>query len=301
MAILFSTHSYDYLKPSLLEVSSWEEGMLERTIFPDDEVYHRILSSVQNKQVNLLGGTQDDRATLELIDIALGLIQMGVSELRIIIPYFGYATMERAVKQGEIVKAKTRASLFSLLIPSNATVKIYLFDLHSEGIPYYFASPLVTQHVYCKKLIARICTSISNDFVLAATDAGRAKWVESLAKDMQVPSAYVYKNRIDATHTEVSGINAEVHDKTVIIYDDMIRSGSTLMEAAKAYHEAGAKQIVAVCTHGVFCAGAIEHIQHQNLIQRIYCTNSNPITKTLSTDFVEIHSLAGIIFEAVGE
>lgn len=301
MSLLFTTANYTYLKSEILHLAKWQEGLLERTLFPDGEIYHRILSPIENKSVILLGGTYTDAETLELIDLALGFIQQGVSELKIVIPYFGYATMERAVKTGEIVKAKTRASLFSLLVPSSTRVKIYLFDLHTEGIPYYFELPLVTHHVYCKKLIASICSGIASDFVLAATDAGRAKWVESLAQDMHVESAYVFKNRINATTTDISGIHANVKNKVVIIYDDMIRSGTTLMKAAEAYHKSGASRVFAVCTHGVFCNQALEKMKLQGIIQAVHCTNSNPISQSISNEFVKIHSLAGIIFEAVGE
>jgi ribose-phosphate pyrophosphokinase len=238
---------------------------------------------------------------MELLDLSLGLVQLGVRELNIVIPYFGYSTMERSIKHGELVKAKIRADLFSALIPSNAIIRIYLFDLHSEGIPYYFPTPIFTTHVYCKKLISSICKNISNDFVLAATDSGRAKWVESLAKEMNVQAAYVYKNRIDATHTEVSGINADVKGKTVIIYDDMIRSGSTLLEAAASYHQAGATALYAVCTHAVFCEDTPVRLQAQNLIKKIFCTNSNPLSIVHSSDYIEKYSLAGIIFEAIAE
>ena len=72
---------------------------------------------------------------------------------------------------------------------------------------------------------------------MASTDAGRAKWVESLANDLGVGAAFILKRRLKGDHTEVSAINADVAGKTVVIYDDMIRSGGSIINAAKIYKE----------------------------------------------------------------
>lgn len=299
-SLFFSTRSYQYLIDELHQKFTLHQGEIVRNIFPDGELYLQIKSEIEDKDVVLIGGTISDSDTLELYDIANGLIQQGAQSLKIIIPYFGYATMERAVKIGEVVKAKNRALLFSSLPHGSVSNSIYLIDLHSEGIPYYFEKEVRCHHLYCKKIIMDACKELcGNNFVLASTDAGRAKWVESLANDMDVTSAFVYKQRIDGSDTHITGVNANVKDMNVIIYDDMIRTGGSLMQAAKAYQDAGAKQIFAISTHGLFTNQAIQKIENQGIIQKIICTNTHPNCYDTKNNILEVKSIAQLIFDTL--
>jgi ribose-phosphate pyrophosphokinase len=114
--------------------------------------------------------------------------------------------MERAVHPGEVVTAKTRAALLSAIPPACYGNRIFLLDLHAEGIPHYFEGGLTAFHVYAKPIIRAPSSRRlgGDDFVLACTDAGRAKWVESLANDVGVTAAFVFKRRLDGSHTAVS-------------------------------------------------------------------------------------------------
>jgi ribose-phosphate pyrophosphokinase len=298
--VLFSTESYTYLKNELLGMHDYINGEIIRKTFPDGEHYMQLLTDLEDKEVVLIGGTINDHDTLELYDIANGIIQLGARSLKMVIPYFGYATMERAVKVGEVVKAKNRALLLSSIPHGSVSNAIYLIDLHAEGIPYYFEKEVRCHHLYCKSIIIAACHEIcGHDFILASTDAGRAKWVESLANDMQVKSAFVYKHRTSGDETIITGVNADVMDKSVIIYDDMIRTGGSLMQAAKAYHDAGAKQVFAITTHGLFTNHALEKIQQQQIITRVVCINTHPASDALNSDFLIKKSVAPIIFEAL--
>ncbi len=140
--ILFAIESYQYLAEELLKSDNFEQGNLKQQVFSDGELYQRVESNVDGRKVILIGGTYNDRATLELYDLASALVNQGADSLSLIIPYFGYSTMERAVKEGEVVTAKSRARLLSSIPRSNKGNKIYLFDLHTEGLPHYFEGSL---------------------------------------------------------------------------------------------------------------------------------------------------------------
>lgn len=298
--VFFSTLAYSYLTDELCSMQTCEKGEVLRNTFPDGELYLQILTDVEDKEVVLIGGTISDSDTLELYDIANGIIQMGAASLKIVIPYFGYATMERAVKTGEVVKAKNRALLLSSLPYGSVSNEIFLIDLHSEGIPYYFEKEVRCHHLYCKSIIMNACHELcGDDFVLASTDAGRAKWVESLANDLQVKSAFVYKHRASGNETIITGVNADVKGRHVIIYDDMIRTGGSLMQAAKAYADAGATQVYAITTHGLFSNNAVEKIQQQGIIKKLVCVNTHPDCIPLQSDYLMVKSVAPIIFEAL--
>lgn len=295
--LLFSTRSYGYLGSAIARAGRFEEGRLARTEFPDGEHYRRIESPVLNRHVVLVGGTVTDTDTLEVFDLATALVMEGAASLSIVIPFFGYATMERAVKPGEVVTAKTRAMLLSAIPRASEGDRVILLDLHSEGIPYYFESSLRAVHLYGKPLVKEAARELAggNDFVLACTDAGRAKWVESLANDMGVKPAFVFKRRISGSETEVSAVSAQVEGQHVIIYDDMIRTGGSLMKAAQSYKDAGATRVSAIATHAVFPGDSLDTIRATGLFDRIVVTDSHPRAIALQDGFLTVKSVAPLV------
>ena len=261
----------------LLCAAGHDAGELKIEAFPDGERYMQIVTPVDGRDVVLLGGTTSDAATLMLFDLGCGLVRCGARRLTMIVPYFGYATMERAVHPGEVVTAKTRAALLSAVPQASYGNRILLLDLHAEGIPHYFEGGLSAFHVYAKPVLRDVITRLGGpDFVLACTDAGRAKWVESLANDVGVTAAFVFKRRHDGGRTEVTALDAQVEGKRVVIYDDMIRTGGSLLGAARAYRQAGATSLAAVTTHGLFPGDSLHKIRDSGLFTAIVCTDSHP-------------------------
>ncbi len=172
--IIFSTLSYQYLQRELCRTGHFDCGEVEVKQFPDGERYQRVLTEVDGREVVLVGGTISDTDTLELYDLACTLVRLGACSLMLTIPYFGYSTMERAVKKGEVVTAKTRAYLLSTIPETPMENRVLLLDLHTEGLPYYFEGKTKAVHLYAKPVIMEACREIaSKDFVLASTDAGR--------------------------------------------------------------------------------------------------------------------------------
>lgn len=296
--LVFSIAPYDYLGDAIAGGSGWERGKVFRQVFPDGEHYLRIETDPADRDIILVGGTIDDTSTLQLYDLACGLCNGGAYRVRMVIPYFGYSTMERAIKPGEVVKAKTRARLLSSIPQASRGTQVFLLDLHVDAIAHYFEGGIRTIHVYGKPLVTAAARRFGqNNFVLACTDAGRAKWVESLANDMKVPAAFVYKRRLDGSETAVSGISAQVTGKRVVIYDDMIRTGGSLVQAAEAYRTAGAISIDAIATHGLLPGDSLAKLRASGLFGSIWVTDSHPRAVALRDDFLHVDSTAQLMIE----
>lgn len=290
--LLFTIPSYAYLEPAFLAAGDFEHGAIERKNFPDGERYLRILPDLHGRDVVLLGGTPSDPDWLDVFDIACGIARGGARSLFIVMPYFGYQTMERAVKPGEVVVAKTRARLLSAIPAPEGGTHLFLFDLHTDGIEFYLDDRILSRHIYGAPIItAKIAERMKGKtFVLGACDAGRAKWVQSLARDLDVEPAFVYKRR-DATSggTSVTGINADVKGKEVVVYDDMIRTGSSLVQAGRAYLAAGATRVHAIVSHLVLPGDALEKLRASGVFASIMGTDSHPGSQKLpSEDVVSI-------------
>ena len=145
--LLFSTDTYAYLEPLFVETGEFDRGEVERKRFPDGERYLRLASDSWGRDVVLLGGTPNDLDWLEIYDMGYAISRAGARSLSIVMPYFGYSTMERATKSGEVVTAKTRARLISAIPACEAGTRIFLFDLHTDGIEFYFGDTHVTHHI----------------------------------------------------------------------------------------------------------------------------------------------------------
>ncbi|HLP52715.1 MAG TPA: ribose-phosphate diphosphokinase [Chitinophagales bacterium] len=301
MKLLFATSSYAYLKNELLKTAAnIQTGELEVKTFPDGENYHRFGNDLEGKDIILIGGTVTDTETLELFDLACGAVKQGALSLTLVVPFMGYSTMERAVKKGEIVKAKNRTMLLSAIPKAPMGNRIMLFDIHSEGIPHYFNDDIRPLHIYCKKIVMDAATQMyGRDFVLASTDAGRAKWVESLANELGINAAFVFKRRVSGEETQVTSISANVENKNVVIYDDMIRTGGSLINAAKSYKDAGAKEIAVITTHGLFTNNALDKIKASGIIKKVVCTDSHPNALQIKDSFLEVKTIAGLIAEHI--
>jgi ribose-phosphate pyrophosphokinase len=254
-ALIYASSSYAYLADAVAAAGGFERGEVERRVFPDGERYQRLTTPPAGRDVVLIGGTISDVETLEIYDLACALAKYDARSLTLVIPYFGYSTMERAVKPGEVVTAKTRARLFSALPTAG---RVILVDLHADGIPHYFEGAMRAVHLYAKPVTLAAIRELGGPgpYVVGSTDTGRAKWVESLANELGVPAGFILKRRLDGAHTEVVALTADVRGKVVVLYDDMIRTGSSLVHAAEAYRAAGATAVGVVATHGVFPDGA---------------------------------------------
>ena len=292
-ATILSIGPYEPFAQDLGRLLDLPLGRIERDRFPDGERYLRLLDDVNDVDAVLVGGSIDDAATLELYDLACALVEHGARTLTLVIPWFGYATQEREVLAGEAVVAKTRARLLSSIPRPKLGSQVLLLDLHSEGIPHYFEGTIRPFHVYGKPVIERLARELAgSDFILGSTDAGRAKWVQSLANDLGVPAAFVYKRRLSAEKTETTAISTDLDGETVVIYDDMIRTGSSLITAARAYREAGAGTLIAIATHGVFPGDALQRVKATGLFASIACTDSHPNARALAGADLVVRSAA---------
>jgi ribose-phosphate pyrophosphokinase len=103
--LLFTTSAYAYFEPRLMAEGPFEPGAIERRSFPDGERYLRLDADSWGRDVVLLGGTPTDLDWLEVYDLGCAISRAGARSLSIVMPYFGYATMERAVRPGEVVTA----------------------------------------------------------------------------------------------------------------------------------------------------------------------------------------------------
>ena len=298
---ILSSAEYLYLRDNLTNMDpTFVDMRILTERFPDGE-YHWIVEDahrIRGKPAVYICGTINEKAIFELYNIASTLVREQCCSLHLVLPYFGYSTMERANQRGEATTAKNIACLLSSIPKSPHGNFIYLLDLHSAGIQYYFERSVHPIYLTSNSIVKQMIKDCGGNIVLASADMGCAKWIEKLGNELDLSTAYIMKKRIDGIHTEVQALNADVKNRDVVIFDDMIRSGSSIIKAAIAYRDAGAKEIHVVAVHGVFAKNAIDDIFRTGVVKDIRCTNSHANTSAYSnTPNVQVYDITATIYE----
>ncbi len=303
---IITTAASEYLARQIAEELGVPLLPIERRYFSNGECYYRIdvqeRYALMGKNVIYVGSTHNDPDFLELLRVGGTLANYGTRKRIFIIPYLGYSTMERATIPGEIVTAKENVRLLSS-IPSYGLGNSFLFlDLHAHELIHYFEGDDLHYELHAEPALIQALRELKLDnFVFASTDLGRPLAIESLAKTFDTDIALISKAR-HFEETEVLAVIGEVENRTVVIYDDMIRSAESLIKAAVAYKEKGAEKVYALVSHLALNNDAVIAKLEQSVIEKIITTNSHPMSQhpaVVQSDKFIIKDVSPIFCQAV--
>lgn len=290
--VILSSEDSQYFANAIaqaLGAGTVEALQLSRREFGDGETYYRL--ELDNRQ-DLVGRdfvyvstTKTDKELLELYRVGSGASGYGTHKRIFCIPYFGYSTMERAVRPGEVVTAKTNCRLLSSIPNSGLGNSFMMMDLHAAGLLEYFEGDCARMELYGEDALTQGIRALNlgiesnpSSFVFASADLGRPLWVDTFARRFGTGLAFVQKTRSLDT-TIVGNVIGDVTEKTVIIYDDMTRSAKTLINAAEAYLARGALAVYAVLSHLSLHGPAVVQAIEESPIVKLVATNSHPMSQ----------------------
>lgn len=267
---------------------------LIRKRFADGETYHAFPCSLSGRDLIIIGSTHTDSAHQELLDIIAGGRYWNAASVNVIIPYLGYSTMERS-KPGshEIPKGVTRTRQIFMVRPTS----VAFVDLHSEAVLHAHGGTIRTRHVWTDELVvAAIRKSGLEDYVLVSPDYGFSKRVARIASILNCPHTAADKDRYDTDKTIVGQVSSVVSNKRVIVCDDMIRTGGSIIQTAQRCLEAGALEVLAHATHLVMAGNAVERFQ-QGPISKVFGSDTFP--GRVGTDLFEVYTVAPLLAKVV--
>lgn len=282
MIVIGGSASMDLAK-ELASVMGCDYIQAATTTFPDGECYTRIDTEKLDDDVVIVQTTSPDSKLIELLLLQDAVRRLGAKSITLVIPYFGYARQDRVFKPGEPESAKVMCQHLDMNCDRVITV-----DIHKEAVLNYFNHP--HKDLKAAPVIAEYFKGKGIDMVLSPDigAAGRAKMVGEV---MGVPYDHLEKTRLSGTDVRIAPAKADVKGKKVLIVDDMISTGGTIIAAAYALREAGAAGISVACTHGVFVNNAIEKFTGSSLDALLSCnTLNNPVSHI---------SVASLIAEAI--
>jgi len=264
---------------------------LER--FQDGEIQAKINENIRGVDVFIVQSTQPPAENLmELLILNDTCLRASAARITNVIPYYGYARQDRKDQPRVPITAKLVAELIGV----SGASRVLTMDLHSTQIQGFFdvqadnlfASPVMLEHIKSRNI---------SDLVVLCPDVGSTKMGRAFAKRLDADLAICDKRRSDKDRSEVMNLIGEVEGRNVVILDDMISSGGTLVEAAKEADREGAASIVACATHPVFSGNACDRIM-DSPIENVMVTNSIPFDTTRCPK-VEVLDIAPLLGEAI--
>ncbi|MCJ7603466.1 MAG: ribose-phosphate diphosphokinase [Desulfobulbaceae bacterium] len=258
--------------------------------FTDGEIYHAFPEDISGRDVIIIGATHNDESHLELIDLIDGCHYYRARTVNVVIPYLGYSTMEQTKPDSnEIPKGITRTRQIFRARPDF----VAFIDLHSEAVLHAHRGDVQTLHINTNDLIVQKIKELQlSNFVLVSPDYGRSKWVARLAGQLNAPHTAADKDRYAMDKTMVHQVATVVKDKLVIICDDMIRTGSSIIQAAQRCREAGARDTILFATHLVL-AGQSRQKFKEHGIGKIIGADTYPGVE--SDELLDVFSVAPLV------
>lgn len=293
---LFSGSGNKNLSHDIAQVLHKDLGKIEIVTFADSEKRVRIQEDVADKTCFVIASLSNpvDVHLVELCLIGDALKSNDCGKLVAVVPYFGYARQDKAHREGEGISARVMARL----IEAVDFDKVVTVDLHSDLVAGYFSIPIT--HLYGLAVFIDRLKGEKDDYVVVSPDAGAAKRAQHFAEDLGAPLTLFEKKRnLEKLHQlSCMKLIGEVKDKTAVIVDDVTTSGSTLVQAAYALKDAGAKKVIACVTHADFVKGTSEVLQKSPL-DKVYVTDSIQLPEDYRFPKLEIVPLAPLLAKEI--
>jgi ribose-phosphate pyrophosphokinase len=271
---------------------------VELVKFPGGELYARYLESVRGADMFIVQSlcepvNENLMQMLIMIDAAK---RASAKRIVAVIPWYAYSRQDRKTKPREPITAR----LIANMIQAAGAERVMTMDLHTGQIEGYFTFPvdhLTAMHTFVDYFVEQGFKD-AEDAVVVAPDTGEVKVAKQLAGHLRLPWAIVNKMRDKPDRSEVTHVIGDVAGKRVLMIDDIIATGGTLVNAAERLVEDGATEVRAAATHGEFSGKAYEKIE-DSLIKEVVVTDTLPLKSGRPRSKIKTLTIAPILASTI--
>jgi ribose-phosphate pyrophosphokinase len=228
---------------------------------------------------------------LMMINAAKG---ASAGRVTVVMPHYAYARSDKK----DTPRISIGGRLVADLLAAAGAERMLMMTLHSPQVHGFFSIPVDHLHAL-RELAEHFQRYDLSNAVVVSPDLGNAKSASAFARILDVPVAAGAKQRFSDDRVVISSIIGDVAGRDVIVLDDEIAKGSTVLELLDRLREVGVNSIRIACTHGLFSDGALNRLDEQPDIAKIVCTNTVPIPKDKVVPKLEVLSIAPAIAEAI--
>jgi ribose-phosphate pyrophosphokinase len=226
---------------------------------------------------------------LLMLDAARG---ASAARTTVVMPHYAYARSDKK----DAPRISIGGRLVADLLVTAGAGRVLTMTLHAPQVHGFFSVPVDHLHAL-RELAAHFRRDDLGDAVVVSPDLGNAKSAARFARLLGLPVAAGAKQRFSGDKVVISSVIGDVADRDVIVLDDEIARGSTIMELLNRLREQRVRSVRVACTHGLFSAGALERIAAEPDVLEIVCTNTVPVERR--TDKLHVLSVAPALAEAV--
>jgi len=266
--------------------------------FKDGEPRIQIQDNVRGADVFLVNPTRSPRDWIELMLFGSALRDASAQRVTMIVPYLGHNRQERKTESREPYAAQDMIEVLKIARPN----RVVLLDLHAPATAAAFR-PTIPDHLYAAPVLIPVLRDMFNgsDFVVASPDAGGVARARKYAEMLRVSDLVVFhKHRLEAgkVSDEILMVG-NVKGRDVLIVDDMIDSGGTLVAVSKMAKEAGARRIVAAAAHGLFSDGAISRLKRSPIDLTVVTDSVGVSYKAETENHIQVVSVSQLLANAI--
>ncbi|NLD50861.1 MAG: ribose-phosphate diphosphokinase [Clostridiaceae bacterium] len=294
---IFAGNSNRELAEEIAEKIGLPIGLANVRKFSDGECAININEVVRGSDVFIIQSTCSpvNDNMMELLIIIDALKRASAGRITAVMPYFGYARQDRKARARDPISAKLVANLLT----TAGADRVLTMDLHAPQLQGFFDIPV--DHLLGVSILANYFKEKFNDtsdVVVVSPDVGSVSRSRKFAEKLDIPLAIIDKRRPKANVSEIMNIIGDVNNKRVILLDDIIDTGGTIVNAANALSEIGAKEVYACCTHGVLSGPAIERIDKSEM-KELVTLNTIPLSEEKRIKKITSLSVASVFAEAI--
>jgi ribose-phosphate pyrophosphokinase len=263
--------------------------------FSDGEINVEIHESVRGMDVFVIQSVCQPVNTnlMELLILIDALKRASAERVTAVLPYYGYARQDRKV----MPRAPISAKLVADLITTAGASRVLTVDLHAGQIQGFFNIPV--DHLFAAPVLLDYLRNLNHDVVVVSPDAGGVERARAFAKRLDASLAIIDKRRDAPNVSQVMNIIGDVQGLVAVLLDDIVDTGGTLVRAAYALVEKGAKSVYACCTHPVLSGNATQ-ILSESPIQELVVTDTIPLKESaLECSKIKVLSISGLLTEAI--
>ncbi|TXK83650.1 ribose-phosphate pyrophosphokinase [Paenibacillus sp. N3.4] len=291
---IFSGSSNPKLAERICKELGQPLGKIKLSRFKSGEIYCLYEETIRNCDVFLVQTFSHpiNEHMMELLVMMDAAKRASAKTINLVIPYYGYSRQERKAAPREPISAKLVADLVS----AAGATRVVTIDLHAPAIQGFFNIPV--DHLTALDVISD-CIKKKNlpDPIIVSPDAGRATTAEKMANILDAPFAMMIKKRPAHNESVITHVIGDVAGRTPIIIEDLIDTGTTIVNVVEGLKERGAHDVYICATHPVFSGPALQRLVHPN-IKEVIITDSIAIPEDHSDKF-RVLSVAPLLSDAI--
>lgn len=263
--------------------------------FPNGDIRTRLSDRVEGEEVIIIQSLQEPihEHLMELLLLGDAAMRGGAKKIMAVIPWLSYSKQDKIFRSGEPLAVEVLAKIIS----TGSFSKIWLMDLHDPKIANYFTVP-IEELTLMDEFVKLFSHKIDKNSIAVSPDTGGINRSKKFSEMLGVPLAVIKKSRdLETGAVVVHSVGEDVNGKDCYLFDDLILTGATVVEAGKSLKKMGAQSVIFCATVGLFSKG--QRVLSDAKVDQIWVSDAVPLDGKPRGSVVKVLRIGSIIAGAL--